>query len=75
MAEPTQGRVIITVDDEHLGQIDKLASELRSAGVTVTNVMNTVGIISGEVSEEALEAVRAVSGVKAVEPERQMRAL
>jgi hypothetical protein len=75
MAEPTQGRVIITVDDEHLGQIDNVASELRSAGVTVTNVMNTVGIISGEVSEGALEAVRAVSGVKAVEPERQMRAL
>jgi hypothetical protein len=65
----------VTVADQHLPTIQAVANALRSAGIKVTNVMPTAGIITGEVSHVNMHAVATVSGVVAVEPDQEMHAI
>ncbi|MFO0820866.1 MAG: hypothetical protein U1A77_23160 [Pirellulales bacterium] len=68
-------RVIVTVDDEHLEGIDSVAAALRVAGMQVTEILSTVGIISGQAPQECRQKLESVRGVKAVESDGEMRAI
>lgn len=75
MADPTNEQVVVTVNDQHLATIQTVANALRSAGMTVTNVMPTTGVITGEVSKANLSSLTSVPGVDAVEPDQEMHAI
>lgn len=68
-------RVVVTVEDQHLPMIETVANALRLAGMNVTNVMPTVGTITGEVSHANMIALAKVAGVVAVEPDQEMNTI
>lgn len=62
-------RVIVTVDDEHLADLDELAARLREHGMEVDQVLAS-GFVIGTV--EDLEALRDVPGILTVDEEGVM---
>ncbi|MFN7809583.1 MAG: hypothetical protein ACK5QB_13550 [Pseudanabaena sp.] len=68
-------RIVVTIDDQHLPEIQTIASSLRIAGMRVDNVLSVTGIITGEVSQIRINELRDVSGVANVEPDEEMRAI
>jgi hypothetical protein len=68
-------RIVVTIDDQHLPEIQTIASSLRMAGMRVDNVLSVTGIITGEVSQIRINELRDVSGVANVEPDEEMRAI
>ncbi|WP_250123569.1 hypothetical protein [Chroococcidiopsis sp. CCMEE 29] len=75
MSDEKVERVVVTVDDQHLPTIHSVAVALQSAGMQVDNVMPTVGIITGEVSQTKMAALESVPGVAAVELDQEMHAI
>lgn len=66
-------RWVITVDDARISELDLVAAELRNAGVTVTRVLPTVGIIYGTSSSVRRETLIALTGVASVDSDHQHR--
>lgn len=60
-------KIVVTVDRNNTG---KVADRLRAAGVTVTNEMDHIGILSALADEHSLLQVENVPGVLNVEPDR-----
>ena len=40
--------VIVTVDDAHLGRVGEVAASLRELGLVVEQVLDEVGVITGQ---------------------------
>ncbi len=59
----------MTVGDDHLGDLNEVAEQLRSAGMNVDQVLATVGIITGSVPSVRRAALERTPGVAAVEDE------
>ena len=68
-------RIVVTIDDQHLPEIQAIASSLRMAGMRVDKVLSVTGIITGEVSQIRINELRDVSGVADVEPDQEMQAI
>ncbi len=75
MQEEKRDRVVVTVDDEHLASVESVAAELRTRGMHVENIMTTLGIITGDVTESRKDELKSVGGVTAVEADEEMHAL
>jgi hypothetical protein len=65
--------VVVSVDDDHLDDIDKVVMDLRRVGLHVDNVLEPVGMVTGTVPGAALEALESVPGVAEVELQRVNR--
>ncbi|MBW3614164.1 MAG: ketohydroxyglutarate aldolase [Actinobacteria bacterium] len=65
----TETRITVTVAEDHLDMVENLAAQLRAAGMSVHQVLSTVGIITGSVDSTARDSIGAVDGVAAVEEE------
>ena len=61
--------VTVTVADSHAGDVDEVAGRLRDAGMEVTQVLPTVGVITGSIEVSQRAALAALPGVAAVEPQ------
>jgi hypothetical protein len=59
--------VVITVADDHLGNIKRLVAQLEGKGLKVSTTMENLGIISGTVAHADLPQLRNLKGVSAVE--------
>ena len=68
-------RIVVTIDDQRLPEIQAIASSLQVAGMRVDNVLSLTGIITGEVSQTRINELRDVSGVANVEPDEEMQAI
>lgn len=75
MNEELLDAVIVTIDDQHLESIQTVADALTLAGMKVSGVLPTVGIISGSVARAAIGTLKTVRGVAAVELDQEMRAI
>lgn len=62
--------VKVLVDDQHLEQILEVAQGLQSAGMSVEQTMDTLGIITGSCDSEKMAVLSQVEGVSAIEPEQ-----
>ena len=62
-------KITVTIADDHLAQTDEVADRLRAAGVTVDQVLGTVGIITGSVAASERPSIESIPGVAAVEEE------
>jgi hypothetical protein len=65
-------RIIVTVAPGDLSRIDRVAQDLRAAGVTVDQVLSATGIITGSVDASRLPAVGQVRGVASVGPDTDL---
>jgi hypothetical protein len=61
--------VIVTVTDEALGDIQKVAAELGAAGMKVNQVLPVTGVISGSCAPRKKSALQKIGGVLSVEDE------
>jgi len=61
--------IIVTITDEALGKIDKIAKKLAARGMEVSQVMAEVGVIAGACDLSKTSALERVSGVHSVEEE------
>jgi hypothetical protein len=64
-------RITVTVSAD--ADPDVVAEQLRAAGVTVEQVLQAVGVITGTVPSEQIAALTDLPGVLAVEPEQTFR--
>lgn len=64
-------RLLVSVADGH--GIDDVATALGAAGLRVEKVLRGVGVIVGSCDESRRAALAEVTGVDAVEPDRQVR--
>ena len=64
-----RAHVTVTVADSHAGAVGEVAGRLRAAGMDVTQVRATIGMITGSVEDSQLAALAALPGVAAVEPQ------
>lgn len=62
-------RVTVSVDDEHLDDLDQVADALRAQGMEIAQVLGSLGVITGRVPEDRRETLTAVEGVASVDDE------
>ncbi len=59
--------VVVSVADDHLGELTEVVEGLRRAGLRVDDVLDAVGMITGTVADTDLDALESVPGVIEVE--------
>ncbi|KAF0963777.1 hypothetical protein MLGJGCBP_03044 [Rhodococcus sp. T7] len=64
--------ISVTVDADHVEDIDVVGVALAEEGMRVDAVHRTIGIISGSVPASRLAALGAVPGVLAIELEQHV---
>ncbi|WP_300327640.1 ketohydroxyglutarate aldolase [Accumulibacter sp.] len=74
MDEAQVQSVIVTIDDAHLADIQSVAHRLGAAGLQVSRVMSTIGIIAGRAPASSIAHLKAVRGVLEIEADREMHA-
>ncbi|MFO1432072.1 MAG: hypothetical protein U1F76_18340 [Candidatus Competibacteraceae bacterium] len=67
--------VVVTIDDQHIPAIQSVARALEAGGLRVSNILSTVGIISGSIPLANIDALKAIPGVVDVELDQEMHAL
>lgn len=61
--------IMISVDEQHRGELNDVARELKSAGMTVAEIFPISGVIAGAAARGDLRKLRSVHGVASVEEE------
>jgi hypothetical protein len=74
MAEQLK-RIIVTVADDALNNIQQLADKLTAKGMKVERVMPVTGVISGSVAPDKIPALEREAGVLGVEEEFEAQLL
>lgn len=64
-----QNKVVVTITDEAMPNINKLADKLGKKGLKVNQVMPMTGVIVGSCAEEKMPDLKDVDGVMSVEKE------
>ncbi|HEV2783227.1 MAG TPA: hypothetical protein VGX25_27910 [Actinophytocola sp.] len=59
--------VVVSVADDHLDSFAEVVTDLRRAGLRVDDVLATVGMVTGTIAADSVEALDAVPGVAEVE--------
>ncbi len=62
---------LVLIDDDRFKEVVAAA---ENAGLQTATRIGNLNVLVGEISEDKLEAVKAVDGVLSVEPEREVRA-
>ena len=68
-------RITVTIDDDHLAEIQTVAVALQNVGMNVGQVLATIGIITGDAPAAKIDELKQVAGVVDVEPDQPMQAL
>jgi hypothetical protein len=63
-------QVVISVADDQVGDMASVVDALRHAGLRVTEVLDSVGVVTGTVDGDALGSLSTVPGVAEVERSR-----
>jgi hypothetical protein len=66
-------RLSVGVDDSHLQRMGEVAKAARHAGMEVEQQLGDLGVLTGSIDEEKLDALRRIPGVAHVERERDVR--
>lgn len=63
----SQIQVSICIDDTHLSQVQQIAEQLKSSGMTVEQVLETIGIVTGSIESDRVNNLHKIEGVQNVE--------
>ncbi len=66
-------QVVISVADDQVADMSTVVEALRDAGLTVTEVLDSAGVVTGTVDREALASLSTVPGVAHVEQSRMFQ--
>jgi len=63
--------VSVLVEEDHLASLDDVLTALARAGLQVTETLESVGVVTGSVSDPgSIEGLRQIDGVASVEVAR-----
>jgi hypothetical protein len=62
--------VIISLKEDSINKIDEIVTTLVNAGLEVTNIFQTIGVLSGKLDENIIPEFRKLSDIVAVELEK-----
>lgn len=65
--------VIITVDEDHLGEMKKVTGECQEAGLDLHDALEFLGQITGEIDAEKEDALRQIPGILSVEESKEVK--
>jgi L-fucose isomerase-like protein len=66
-------RIAIAVDDDALERLEEVAGACRALGFLGDTTLAGVGVLTGSIEVNRVEALRAIPGVAVVELERHLR--
>ena len=66
-------KITISVADDAIDRIDEVVAALEDGGMQVDQVLRPLGVITGSADTQRVQALGAVSGVAAVEPQRTVQ--
>ena len=66
-------KITISVADDAIDRIDEVVAALEDGGMQVDQVLRPLGVITGSVDTQRVQALGAVAGVAAVEPQRTVQ--
>ena len=66
-------KITISVADDAIDRIDEVVAALEDGGMQVDQVLRPLGVITGSVDTQRVQALGAVAGVASVEPQRTVR--
>ena len=69
-SDEQSAEVTISVDDDHVRDLDGVAERLREVGLSVDELLAEIGVIVGRIDASQAERLRDVEGVASVEPSR-----
>lgn len=69
----TAKNVLIVLNDEQEGPVTPLVDRMKGAGLSVTSVMEDLGMVRGTIDEADLSALKSVPGVMNVEEEETVQ--
>jgi hypothetical protein len=72
MADSTRDRIIVTIADTDLANIQSIANQLRGLGMNISTILPTTGILAGDVSSSNRPKLLSVPGVLAIEDDGEM---
>lgn len=64
--------VIVTVAEQYLNRVPQVVHELENVGLTVDQVLGTLGQVIGHATEPHVSGLSGVTGVESVVPERRI---
>ena len=67
----TPANLSILVAEEFVDRLPEVVNELRSAGMHIERVLESVGAITGSAPRDKVETLSHIAGVESVEPERE----
>jgi hypothetical protein len=62
-------KVTVSVADDAIGRIDEVVTALENGGMHIEQVLRPIGMITGSVDTQRVQALGSVAGVAAVEPQ------
>lgn len=62
-----QAAITVSIDDQHLSQIEQVSQALQRSGMTVEQTLPIVGIITGTMPSEKIDDLREIEGVQSIE--------
>lgn len=65
----SQVKISISVDDAHLPEIQQISEQLQLYGMNVEQTLLTIGVIIGSISNDKLNSLYQIEGVKHCEPQ------
>jgi hypothetical protein len=63
-------KVVVSLAGAHLGDLSRLLSSLRQAGLIVDGVQEALGTVTGSIDTKAISRLETVPGVAVVERQR-----
>lgn len=66
-------QVLISVSDEARADLPVVVDALRRAGLSVDQVLDAIGVVTGSADSDVIPSLSAVPGVSHVEPERTVQ--
>jgi hypothetical protein len=66
-------KITVSVTDDALDRIDEVVAALENGGMHIDQVLRPIGVITGEADTQRVQALGAVAGVAAVEPQRTVQ--
>jgi hypothetical protein len=66
-------KVTVSVTDDAVGRIDEVVAALEHGGMHVEQVLRPIGLITGSIDTQRVQALGDVAGVAAVEPQRTVQ--
>jgi hypothetical protein len=63
-------KISVSVKDDHLDHLLKVAADLKSAGMDVEQTMPNIGIVGGSIESNQVDKLYQIAGVDSVESEQ-----